>query len=46
MANKTITQLPIASLSELSDNDVLIIVVNNVTKQVTLGDLKTFIETP
>jgi len=46
MANKRITQLPVAILSSLNDTDILVIVVNGETKQITLGDLKTYINTP
>lgn len=46
MANKTITELPAAALSGLSNTDVLVIVSNGVTKQITLEDLKTFVNTP
>jgi len=43
MSNRTITQLPLVTLAELTDNDELVIVVNDITSRITLGTLKEYI---
>ena len=43
MSNKTITELPLVTLSELTENDELVIVVNNITSRITLKTLKEYI---
>jgi hypothetical protein len=43
MSNKTITELPLVTLSELTENDELVIVVNDITSRITLKTLKEYI---
>jgi hypothetical protein len=43
MSNRTITELPLVTLSQLTENDELVIVVNNITSRITLKTLKEYI---